>query len=49
MLAHSPTLPLVIDYFRALTDRDISAEDEEGIILALEQHDRVRRDAASAF
>jgi hypothetical protein len=43
MLAHSPTLPLVIDYFRALTDRDISAEDEEGIILALEQHDRVRR------
>ena len=41
MLAHSPTLPLIIDYFR--TDRDITAVDEEGLILALEQHGRVLR------
>jgi hypothetical protein len=42
MLAHSPSLPLVIDYF---FDRyeDITAEDEEGTILALKQRDRVRR------
>ena len=33
------TLPLVIDYH----DHDITAEDEEAIILALEQRDRVRR------
>jgi hypothetical protein len=39
MLAHSPPLPLVIDYER----RDITAEDEEAIILALAQPDRVRR------
>jgi hypothetical protein len=39
MLAHSPPLPLVIDY----EDTDISAEDEEAIILALEQRARVRR------
>ena len=41
MLAHSPPLPLVIDY--AEEDTDITAEDEEAIILALEQRDRVRR------
>ena len=41
MLAHSPPLPLVIDYFDK--DCDITAEDEEGIILALKQRDRVRR------
>ena len=41
MLAHSPPLPLVIDYFEE--HRDIAAEDEEGVILALEQRDRVRR------
>ena len=41
MLAHSPPLPLVIDY--AGDDRDISAEDEEGIVLALAQRNRVRR------
>jgi hypothetical protein len=41
MLAHSPPLPLIIDYFR--TDRDITAEDEEGIMLALQQHNRVHR------
>jgi hypothetical protein len=39
MLAHSPPLPLVIDYY----DDDITAEDEEAIILSLEQRDRVRR------
>ena len=41
MLAHSPSLPLVIDYFNAF--HDISAEDEMGIILALKQRHRVRR------
>ena len=41
MLAHSPPLPLVIDYNDE--DLDIAAEDEEGIILALKQRDRVRR------
>ena len=40
MLAHSPPLPLVIDYFEG--HRDITAE-EEGIIVALGRHDRVRR------
>jgi hypothetical protein len=39
MLVHSPPLPLVVDY----REGDISAEDEEGIILALNQRDRVRR------
>ena len=38
MLANSPPLPLVIDYHQGIT-----AEDEEAIILALEQRDRVRR------
>jgi hypothetical protein len=41
MLTHSPPLPLVIDY--AMKDWDITAEDEEGIILALVQRDRIRR------
>ena len=39
MLEHSPPLPLVIDY----KYHDITAEDEEGIFLALGQRDRVRR------
>ena len=39
MLAHPPPLPLVIDY----QGTDITAEDEEAIILALVQRDRVRR------
>ena len=39
MLAHSPPFPIVIDFFR----HDITAEDEEEIILALEQRDRIRR------
>ena len=42
MLAHSPPVPLIIDHiddeYRALT-----SEDEEGIILALQHRDRVRR------
>jgi hypothetical protein len=44
MLAHSPPLPLVIDYYYEYLD--ITAEDEgpdeEGIILALKERDRVR-------
>jgi hypothetical protein len=39
MPAHSQSLPLVIDY----EDTDITTEDEEAILLALEQQDRVRR------
>ena len=39
MLAHSPPLPLVIDYVGA----DITAEEEESIILTLALRDRVRR------
>jgi hypothetical protein len=42
MLAHSPPLPLIIDYFNH-RKRDIAAEDEDGIILAFEKRDRVRR------
>ena len=42
MLAHSPPLPLVIDYYPD-EDDDITEEDEEGAILALKQYDRVRR------
>jgi hypothetical protein len=41
MLAHSPPLPLVIDYFDGY--HDITTEDEEGITLALTQRGRVRR------
>ena len=41
MLAHSPPLPLIIDY--GDEDRDIAAEDEEEIALALEQRERVHR------
>ncbi|KAH9992554.1 hypothetical protein BJV74DRAFT_884673 [Russula compacta] len=40
MLAHSP-LPLIIDHVDKT--REITAEDEEGIILALQHRDRVRR------
>src|SRR5713226_7768745 len=39
MLAHSPSFPLSVEY---LGNGDITAEDEEGIMLALEQRDRVR-------
>jgi hypothetical protein len=41
MLAHSPPLPLIIDYFDE--NNDIDAKDEEGLIYAFQQRDRVRR------
>ncbi|KAH9981814.1 hypothetical protein BJV74DRAFT_887319 [Russula compacta] len=40
MLAHSPPLPLTIDYIDK--DRDITAADEERIMLVLQHRDRVR-------
>jgi hypothetical protein len=40
MLAHSPPLPLIIDYSYF---KDPNREDEEGAILALKQRDRVHR------
>ena len=40
MLAHSPPLPLVVEYLEDDDDADIT---EQAIILALEQRDRVRR------
>jgi hypothetical protein len=39
MLAHSPPLPLIINHFSP--NSDTTAEDEEGIILALQQRDHV--------
>jgi hypothetical protein len=43
MLAHSPpTLPLIIDHFDD-EYQDLTAEDEKGILLALQHRDRVRR------
>ena len=41
MLAHSPPLPLIIDYYDQ--HRNIAAEVEDEIILALEQRERVLR------
>jgi hypothetical protein len=41
MLAHSPPLPLIINCLDA--NRDASVEDEEAILLALQDRDRVRR------
>ena len=41
MLAHSPPLPLIIDYSYA--DWDITAEEEGRIGFAVEQYGRVRR------
>ena len=41
MLAHSPPLPLIIDHLDCA--REMTTEDEEGIILALQHRDRVRR------
>ena len=41
MLAHSPPLPLIIDHSDEA--REFTAEDEEGIILALQHRDRVCR------
>ena len=42
MLAHSPPLPLLIDY-QLDGDNNLNAEDEEGAILALGKYNRVRR------
>jgi hypothetical protein len=43
MLAHSPpAIPLIIDHFDD-EYQDLTAEDEKGIILALQHRDRVRR------
>jgi hypothetical protein len=41
MLAHSPPLPLTMYYEGG--DREITADDESGILLALSQRNRVRR------
>ncbi|KAH9981791.1 hypothetical protein BJV74DRAFT_65526 [Russula compacta] len=41
MLAHSPPLPLVIDHVRGYPE--MTAEDEEGILLALRHRSRIRR------
>jgi hypothetical protein len=41
MLAHSPPLPLVVNFFD--NNRDLTAEDEEAMIFALKQRDRIRR------
>ena len=41
MLAHSPPLPLVIDYSHGY--HNFTAKDEKGAILALKKRDRVRR------
>jgi len=40
MLAHLPPLPLILDYGDG--DRDVTLEDEEGILLALRHRHRVR-------
>ncbi|KAH9976520.1 hypothetical protein BJV74DRAFT_170112 [Russula compacta] len=39
MLNHFPPLPLIVSYGRGLP---LTAKDEEGALLALQQHDRVR-------
>jgi hypothetical protein len=41
MLAHSPPLPLIIDHLDLYDN--VTTNDEEGIILALRQRDRLRR------
>ena len=46
MLAHSPHIPLVVGYF--LRDRNLTTEDEEGMIPALKQRDRDRVRFSSA-
>jgi hypothetical protein len=47
MLAHSPPLPLTIFYNK--DDREMTEEDEEGVLLSLSRcHDRVRRIALAS-
>jgi hypothetical protein len=41
MLAHSPPLPLVVDY--GDEDRQVAPQDEEGILLVFQRRRRVRR------
>ena len=41
MLAHSPPLPLIIDYIDQ--GHGVTADEEAGIVLALQRRDRVRR------
>jgi hypothetical protein len=43
MLAYSPPFPIIIDHFHTDGDDRMTANDVEGIILALEHRDRVRR------
>jgi len=43
MLAHSPPLPLVIDHLEEYYKKPTNFEDEAGMLLALQQRDRVRR------
>ena len=43
MLAYSPPLPLIIDFYLTNSEKDFTAKDEEGLILALEKRDRIRR------
>ena len=40
MLSHLPPLPIIIDYDGR---EPLSAKDEEGVLLALQKHDRIRR------
>ena len=42
MLAYSPPFPLVINYLYRNHKIQVYEEDEEGILLALEQHNRIR-------
>ena len=43
MLAHSPPFPIIIDHLRHDVNNRMTANDVEGIILALKHRDRVRR------
>jgi len=43
MLAHSPPLPIIIDYIDQHQHHGVTADEEAGITLALQQRDRVRR------
>jgi hypothetical protein len=43
MITNSPPLPLIIDHIHEYGTGNITTEDEEGIMLALQHRDRVRR------